>query len=349
MQDEILFEIAGRAGVITLNRPKALNAVTFNMIQLLGPQLDAWAKDDNISHVIIKAAPGRAFSAGGDIVQLYQWGLDKDPRFADFYALEYPLNVAIKRFPKPYIALIDGIVMGGGVGVSFHGSHRIVTENLSFAMPETGIGLFPDVGGTYFLPRCPGAIGMYLGLTGARIKAADALYCKLATHYVPADKLGDLEVALYLSKDIEATIADYARQPGDAPLQGRKKQIGQHFRKVSMQAIFDSLAADKSLAADDGEWAAKTLDILKQKSPTSLLITHRQLISGVGLSFEMAMRLEYRVVSRIVQGVDFLEGTRAVVIDKDMAPQWQPASLDQISKADINAYFAPLESELQLP
>ncbi len=343
MSDEILFEVSGKAGVITLNRPKALNAVTLNMVELMGPQLAVWAKDDKISHVIIKAAPGRAFSAGGDIVQLYQWGLDKDPRFAAFYAAEYPLNVAIKRFPKPYIALIDGIVMGGGVGVSFHGSHRIVTENLTFAMPETGIGLFPDVGGTWFLPRCPGAIGMYLGLTGARVKAADALYCKLATHFVPAEKLGDLEVALYLSDDVNATIAEYAQDSGMAPLQGQKKLIGSHFRKVSVQAIFDSLAADNS------EWAIKTLKTLKQKSPTSLLITHRQMIAGVGLSFEAAMRLEYRIVNRIVQGSDFLEGTRAVVIDKDMNPQWQPATLGEVSKVDIDAYFAPLENELFLP
>jgi len=342
VQDEILFEVVGKAGVITLNRPKALNAVTLNMVEQMGPQFAAWAKDDKIAHVIIKAAPGRAFSAGGDIVQLYQWGLDKDPRFASFYALEYPLNVAIKRFPKPYIALIDGIVMGGGVGVSFHGSHRIVTENLTFAMPETGIGLFPDVGGTYFLPRCPGAIGMYLGLTGARVKAADALYTKLATHYVPAEKLGELEVALYLSEDVDATIAEYAQEAGEAPLEGQKTLIGSHFRKVSVQAIFDSLVTD------DSEWAEKTLATLKKKSPTSLLITHRQLISGVGLSFEAAMALEYRVVSRIVQGLDFLEGTRAVVIDKDMAPRWNPAMLDEITKADIDAYFAPLEAELQL-
>lgn len=343
MENEILFEVVGRAGVITLNRPKALNAVTLNMVEQLGPQLEAWAVDDKISHVIIKATPGRAFSAGGDIVQLYQWGLDKDPRFADFYSLEYPLNVAIRRFPKPYIALIDGIVMGGGVGVSFNGSHRIVTENLSFAMPETGIGLFPDVGGTYFLPRCPGAIGMYLGLTGARVKAGDAIYTKLATSYVPAQKLGDLEVALYLSEDVDATIAEYAQGCSEAPLEGQKKLIGSHFRKVSVQAIFDSLAAD------DSEWATKTLTTLKQKSPTSLLITHRQMIAGVGLSFEAAMRMEFRIVSRIVQGVDFLEGTRAVVIDKDMKPKWQPASIDEVSKTDIDAYFAPLENELQLP
>ena len=348
MEDEILFEVVGKAGVITLNRPKALNAITLKMIEQLGPQLEAWATDDKIAHVIVKAAPDRAFSAGGDIVQLYQWGLDKDPRFASFYALEYPLNVAIKRFPKPYIALIDGIVMGGGVGVSIHGSHRVVSENLTFAMPETGIGLFPDVGGTWFLPRCPGAIGMYLGLTGTRVKAPDAIYTKLATHFVPAEKLGDLEVALYLSDDVDATIAEYAQEAGVAPLQDQKKLIGSHFRKVSVQAIFDSLAVDAS-KGDDGEWAAKTLATLKQKSPTSLLITHRQMIAGVGLSFEAAMRLEYRVVSRIVQGVDFLEGTRAVVIDKDMMPKWNPATLDEISKSDIDAYFAPLEKELQLP
>jgi len=344
MENEILFDVCGRAGVITLNRPAALNAVTLNMVQKLKPQLDLWANDDAVCHVIIKAAEGRAFSAGGDIVQLYQWGLEKDPRFLKFYELEYPLNVAIKRFPKPYIALIDGIVMGGGVGVSFHGSHRIVSENLTFAMPETGIGLFPDVGGTYFLPRCPGAIGMYLGLTGARVKAPDALYAGLATHFVAAENFPALETALCLSSDIDATIAEFAGNSDEAPLAARKKQINKHFRKISVAAILTSLAS-----GENDEWAAKTLATLKQKSPTSLLITHRQLLAGASLSFEAAMQLEFRIVNRIIQADDFLEGTRAVVIDKDMNPQWHPASLDDISKSDIDAYFAPLKNELSLP
>jgi len=343
MENEILFDVCGRAGVITLNRPKALNAVTMNMVERLGPQLEQWASDATISHVIIKAAEGRAFSAGGDIVQLYQWGKAKDPRFLAFYDLEYPLNVAIKRFPKPYIALIDGIVMGGGVGVSFNGSHRIVTENLTFAMPETGIGLFPDVGGTYFLPRCPGAIGMYLGLTGSRVKAADAIYTGLATHFVPADKLPELETALYLSKDIEATLSEFSSTIEDAPLEGRKKQINRHFRQISLAAIF------ASLEKDDDEWAVKTLATLKLKSPTSLLITFRQLLEGANLSFEAAMQLEFRIVSRIIQGTEFLEGIRAVVIDKDMKPQWQPARFEDIPKVDIDAYFAPLPRGLDLP
>lgn len=341
LENEILFDVCGHAGVITLNRPKALNAVTLNMVEQMAPQLEKWADDERISHVVIKAAEGRAFSAGGDIVQLYKWGKDKDPRFASFHAREYPLNVAIKNFPKPYIALIDGIVMGGGVGVSFNGSHRIVTENLTFAMPETGIGLFPDVGATWFLPRCPGAIGMYLGLTGARLKAADALYAKLATHYVSADRLAELATALCLSKDIEATLQEFATRPDDEPsLAAMRPKINKHFRKSSVADIFTSLAADED------EWAAKTLATLKQKSPTSLMITHKQLLSGVGISFEAAMRLEYRLVTRVLQGTDFLEGTRAVVIDKDMKPQWQPATLKEVNKADIDACFAPLQQEL---
>lgn len=342
MEDEILFEVVGKAGVITLNRPKALNAVTLNMIELMATQLKQWANDDKISHVIIKAAPGRAFSAGGDIVQLYNWGLNNDPRFQKFYEIEYPLNIAIKNFPKPYIALIDGIVMGGGVGVSFNGSHRVVTENLVFAMPETGIGLFPDVGGTYFLPRCPGGVGMYLGLTGARIKAADALYAKLATHFVPADKLGELEVALFMSKDVDETIAEFSQSTEVAPMLENKSLINKNFRKVSVQAIFDSLAAD------GGEWATKTLKILQQKSPTSLLVTHKQLLKGVGLSIQAAMRMEFRIVSRIIKGKDFLEGTRAVVIDKDMKPKWQPENIDDLTDKEIDAFFAPLEHELPI-
>jgi enoyl-CoA hydratase len=339
MQDEILFDVCGHAGVITLNRPGALNAVTLNMVERLSAQLEKWAGDDAVAHVIIKGR-GRAFSAGGDIVQLYDWGRAKDPKFLEFYRKEYPLNIAIKNFPKPYIALIDGIVMGGGVGVSFNGSHRIVTENLTFAMPETGIGLFPDVGGSWFLPRCPGAIGMYLGLTGARVKADDAIYCKLATHIVRSEKLADLEFALCQSTNVDETIEKFAQKPGQVPLEAQKSLINRHFRKTGVSDILASLGDDGS------QWAAKTLATLRQKSPSSLLITHRQLLEGAVLSFEQAMRMEFRIVSRIAAANDFFEGTRAVVIDKDMKPQWQPARLEDLDKAQIDAYFAPLENEL---
>ena len=340
VSSEVIFEVKGCAGLITLNRPKALNAVTLNIVEQMSEQLKVWATDAAISHVIIKAVEGRAFSAGGDIVQLYEWGQNQDPRFMTFYHLEYHLNTLIKNYPKPYIALIDGIVMGGGVGVSFNGSHRIVGDNVMFAMPETGIGLFPDVGGTYFLPRCPGALGMYLGLTGARLKAGDVLYAGLATHYVPSSQFAELEAVLCQNLDIESVLQQFQQRDVQTTLADQTSLIDNVFSLASIDQIFEQLEKN----GDD--WSVKTLKILKTKSPTSLLITFRQLTQGKSLTFEQAMALEYRLVSRIAQATDFFEGTRAVVIDKDMSPKWQPAALKDISKSQIDAYFAPLETEL---
>ena len=342
-EPEILFETRGQAGVITLNRPRALNAVTLNMVRVMDRQLRLWADESKIKHIIITASGDRAFSAGGDIVQLYDWGRARNRVFLDFYREEYRLNTLIKRYPKPYIALIDGIVMGGGVGVSINGSHRVVTQKVTFAMPETGIGLFPDVGGTYFLPRCPGETGMYLGLTGARLKAPDTLYTGLATHYAPSARLPDLLDALCAADDIGACLDRFAQPPeGEASLAALRHDIDRHFGAASIEAVLESLAGDRS------GWAQKTAKIMAAKSPTSLAITYRQLRAGKTLSFEDAMKLEFRIVNRIFTAHDFFEGTRAVVIDKDNAPKWQPASLDEINSHDIEAYFAPLEHELDL-
>jgi len=340
VEREVLFEIKGNAGVITLNRPKALNAITLNIVEQMSVQLKAWLSNEAVTHIIIKAVEGRAFSAGGDIVQLYEWGQNKDPRFMAFYHLEYHLNTLIKEYPKPYIALIDGIVMGGGVGVSFNGSHRIVGDNVMFAMPETGIGLFPDVGGTYFLPRCPGAIGMYLGLTGARLKAGDTVFAGLATHYIPSERFGDLEAALCQSNDIESVLKDFSQPPPQGVLSGQLKWIDKVFSLGSLIEIFTKLQNS------DDELSAKTLKILNTKSLTSLLITFRQLSMGKTLKFRDAMALEYRLVSSIAKASDFFEGTRAVVIDKDMAPKWRPNSLKNIEPEQIDDYFARLDKEL---
>ncbi|HHI81765.1 MAG TPA: enoyl-CoA hydratase/isomerase family protein [Rhizobiales bacterium] len=224
-----------------------------------------------------------------------------------------------------------------------NGSHRVVTEKVTFAMPETGIGLFPDVGGTYFLPRCPGETGMYLGLTGARLKAPDTLYTGLATHHTPSGELPQLLDALCAADDVDACLDRFAQAPeGEALLATMRRDIDHCFGAASVEAILESLAGQPS------EWAQKTAGILRKKSPTSLAITFRQLRAGKTLSFEDAMKLEFRIVNRIFTAHDFFEGTRAVVIDKDNAPNWQPASLDDISKGDIDAYFAPLEHELDL-
>ncbi|MBW7849196.1 MAG: enoyl-CoA hydratase/isomerase family protein [Rhodospirillales bacterium] len=350
MEDEIIFEVRHGIGKILLNRPQALNALTFSQIRAMDRQLRAWAEDRSVRAVTIEGAGEKAFCAGGDIRAIYESRQREEfGALADFYREEYILNHFIKTFPKPYIALIDGIVMGGGVGVSIHGSHRIATERTLFAMPETGIGLFPDVGGTYFLSRCPGQIGMYLGLTGARLKAADSLYAELATHHVPTQRLPEIEQALWL-EDVEselyATVScildAYHEDPGPAPLAEHREAIDRCFGEPSLDAIFQALAEEGTT------WADEVLAGLRTKSPTSLLVTFKQIRLGAKLDFEQAMRIEYRLSQRFMAGHDFFEGVRAVIIDKDQKPRWRPASLDELSTEDIDAYFAPLQDGHEL-
>jgi enoyl-CoA hydratase len=339
---EVLFEVRGRAGVITLNSPATLNAVSLAMVRAMHPQLEAWAGDPAIGHVIIRAVGDKAFSAGGDIRALYEWGRAGDPAFCTFFHDEYRLNTCIKRFPKPYVALIDGIVMGGGVGVSIHGSHRIAGDRMTFAMPETGIGLFPDVGGSFFLPRLPGETGMYLGLTGTRIRSGDATALGVTTHYVPSERHADLFAALCAAKELDTCLAGFAVAAGAGPLAAERAQIDRHFAADSLDGII------ASLAGDGGQWAQTALAMLATKSPTSLRITFRQLREGRHLGFEACMRHEYRIAARIFHGHDFFEGIRAVVIDKDLKPAWQPATLSDLSDAEVAGYFAPLPAELPL-
>jgi enoyl-CoA hydratase len=338
---EVLFERRGAAGVITLNRPKALNALTLGMVRAMHPKLKEWAADDAVKLVIVEGAGGKAFSAGGDIRALHDWGKAGDRNVIDFYREEYRLNVYIKNYPKPYVALMDGIDMGGGVGVSVNGSLRVATEKLTFAMPETGIGLFPDVGGTYFLPRCPGEIGMFLGLTGERLKAADAIHAGIADVFVPGEKLGELKERLVQDEPVNAAVKAVAADAGVAPLAVHRAGIDRHFSKGSVGEIVASLKAD----AD--EWAQKAAAALAAKSPTSLLVTYRQIREGAKLSFEDCMKLEFRLTNRFMRGHDFYEGVRAIIIDKDQKTAWRPARLEDVSAADVDAYFATLgEDEL---
>jgi enoyl-CoA hydratase len=302
--------------------------------------LRRWAGDDAVRHVVIRGTGDKAFCAGGDIRALYDWGRAKDPKMFRFFRGEYVLNTLIKRFAKPYVALIDGIVMGGGVGVSVHGSHRVASERLVFAMPETGIGFFPDVGGTYFLPRLPGETGMYLGLTGERCRTADALYAGIATHHVPSDRFGELAEALTAAEDVDQCLERFAVAPEAGSLHARQADIDRHFGRDSIEAILASLDADPS------DWAQKTAATLRGKSPTSLKVTFRQLREGRRRDFGDCMRLEYRIVHRMFEGHDLFEGIRAVVVDKDGKPRWRPGSLEEVSEADVAAYFAPLADEL---
>ncbi len=336
---EILFEASGGVGLVTLNRPQALNALTLGMVRALDKQLRAWMGDPNVRCVLIQGAGDRAFCAGGDIRALYDSGKSKSGTLtADFYREEYRLNRLIKRYPKPYVALIDGVVMGGGVGVSVHGSHRIATERTLFAMPETGIGLFPDVGGSYFLPRSPGRVGFYLGLTGARIKAADCLYAGIATHYVPSGALGSLIDALRKNAGDAVTdvVARFAVSPGKAPLEQDRDTMDRCFAESSIEAIQNALEADGS------EWAKGARTAMGEKAPTCEKVTLRQLEHGRTMAFEDCMVMEFRLSQRAMAAHDFYEGVRAAVIDKDRAPKWRPASLAEVSDADIEAWFAPL-------
>ncbi|MGD8810377.1 MAG: enoyl-CoA hydratase/isomerase family protein [Gammaproteobacteria bacterium] len=345
-QDELLIDRLGGFGRIVLNRPRAMNALTLEQVRAMDPLLREWADDSGIDAAIIGGAGDRAFCAGGDIRELYtsrtEDGVESDYQQA-FYGEEYVLNHLIKTFPKPWLALINGINMGGGVGLSVHGSHRVITENVMFAMPETGIGLFPDVGGTYFLPRCPGQIGMFLGLTGARLKAADCLYAGVGTHFVLAEKLDALAESLGaadLSQDARAAIDDilsgYAEDPGPAPLAEHREAIDRCFAGESVEAILTALEAE------DSEWAEKQRAAILTKSPTSLKVTHRQIRLGAELDFAECMTLEYRIAMGCMRNHDFFEGVRAVIIEKDNAPAWRPATLAEVGDADIEEYFAPL-------
>jgi len=340
---EVLFEKRGALGLITLNRPKALNALTHGMCVSMKTQLDTWSQDDAVKAVAVRGAGDRAFCAGGDIRALYESGKGGTPYALNFYRDEYVLDAAIKQYSKPYIALIHGIDMGGGVGVSVNGKYRVAGETMVFAMPETGIGLFPDVGGSYFLPRCPGQLGMYLGLTGARLKAADSLYAGIATHFVQIAKWDGLLDALAGGVEADAAIANLRESVPDTFLSEHRSAIDRIFAANSIEDILAGLDAEHEDWADD---AAKTI---RAKSPTSLKLTFRQLREGAKLEFDDCMRMEYRMVNRIVAGRDFYEGVRATIIEKDGAPKWQPAELAQVSDADIAAYFAPLgEKELKL-
>ncbi|MHA6685518.1 enoyl-CoA hydratase/isomerase family protein [Mesorhizobium sp. A556] len=341
--DEIRFEHIGRAGVATLTRPQALNALTLKMVKALAKALHAWERDKSIDVVLVKAE-GRAFCAGGDIVQVYNAGRAGNP-LVDFFADEYRLNAQISRFKKPYVALIDGIVMGGGVGISAHGSHRVMTENAQFAMPEVGIGFFPDVGASHVLPDLGGSFGFYLGLTGARIKQGDALWSGLATHTIKAvDQAGFIQRLTEVGEPESVLRGCFfsARRETDRPT---LEAIARHFSQPSLMDIVGSLERE---AADDA-FAAATLATIKTRSPTSLKIAWREISAGQTLSMDECMRMEFRILNRMLAGHDFYEGVRAALIDKDGKPKWHPASLDGVSQSAVDAYFAPLgERELVL-
>jgi enoyl-CoA hydratase len=341
---EIIIRREGRAGVITLNRPKVLNALSHGMVTALAKALDDWEHDPAVAHVVVEGAGGKAFCAGGDIRSLYEMatrGAYAPAR--TFWREEYILNARIKSYPKPYVALIDGIVMGGGVGVSLHGSHRVAGDRLLFAMPEVGIGFFPDVGATYALPRLPGAAGTWLAVTGDRIGADDATWLGLATHRIASTDLAAVRAALVAGQAPDQCLPRFARPVDDAPVVQQMPAIDAIFSATTVEEIVARL--DAGAGAGDA-FATRLAGVVRTKSPTSMKLALAQMHAGRSMSFAEAMRLEYRIVSRIVEGPDFREGVRAVIIDKDNAPRWSPATLADVSDAMVAAHLAPLPDDL---
>jgi len=344
-RQEIRFRRRGGIGEVTLTRPKALNALTLDMIRQFDPYLKAWAGNSAVQAVVVQGAGEKAFCAGGDVRAVWEAGKSGGELTRVFFYEEYTLNRRIHAFPKPYVALIDGITMGGGVGISMHGSHRIAGDRTTVAMPETGIGFFPDVGATWVLPRLAGETGMYLGLTGNRLKTADAVYCGFATHYVPSERIMDLADSLVNATwgddpgaTVDAALKEMAGDPGPAPLAEQRETIDRCFGQDSVENVF------RALEREGSDWARETLETLHQRSPTSLKLTFAALRKGAKQDFDDCLKMEYRLSQACMAGHDFYEGIRAVLVEKDHAPNWQPAELAAVSDADIEACFAELGS-----
>ena len=339
----------GKLGLITLNRANKLNALTHDMIKAMHRMLTTWASDNAIKAVIVRGDGEKAFCAGGDIRAIYDAGLAKDTTIHNFFADEYRLNYAIGHYPKPYVALCHGITMGGGVGVSLHGSHPVAALDLKFAMPETGIGFFPDVGGSHFLSRCPDSCGMYLALTGARITAGDAYQLGLFNYCIPKETFDECVTALCNAElnahdqahiIVSQTLSEFHINDSPAPLNDFRELIEGSFQKNNVGAIMTSLEKNPN------EFTTKTFNTLLKKSPTSLCVTHEQILRGRELDLDACLQMEYRMVLKFLSGRDFYEGVKAVVIDKDHAPNWNPDSVDKVSKETVEDYFEPVTPEL---
>jgi enoyl-CoA hydratase len=347
---EILFERHGAAGIVILDRPQALNAVSFGMVQGLTRQLVEWESDAAVTRVVVTAAGERAFSAGGDLRALFDLGRAGHYGAAlAYWRAEYALNGLIKRYRKPYVSLIDGIVMGGGAGISINGSHRVAGDGFAFAMPEVGIGFIPDVGATWFLPRLPGELGLYGALTGERFGPADGVAAGVATHRVPSRRFPALLEGLCGNVSVDALLGAFAEAAGEGPLCARRPAIDRLFTADEVEGILAALDAEATGQGTDADFARAAAGAIRLKSPTSLKITLAQLRRGRSLDFVECMRCEFRIVSRLLLGHDLYEGIRSVIIDKDQAPHWRPSSLEAVSRAEVARHFEPLTEELALP
>ncbi len=335
---DLIVRKTGKAGHVTLNRPQALNALTHTMCLDLEEAMQNWAGDDATNILLIDAAGEKAFCAGGDIVSIYNEGKAGQVDNAQaFWRDEYRLNHAISTYPKPYVAIMDGIVMGGGVGISAHGSHRIVTERTMFAMPECAIGLLPDVGGTHLLGQMPGACGEYAGLTGARLSGADCIYAGLADYFVPSDRLEKLKAALLETGDV-AVLQDFATSPDVSSLEKNRSAIDTVFELDDVDGIINTLKATQS------DFAQAALKGILRGAPLCLKITLAAIREArQSGTLEAALRNEYRIVSTCLQDGELIEGIRAAVIDKDRAPKWKYPTLNSVPQQLVDCLFQPAE------
>jgi enoyl-CoA hydratase len=340
---EALIERRGRAGVIVLNRPKALNALNLNMVRLMTAALDEWDGDGAVDRIVLLGAGERAFCAGGDIRRLYELGRAGDHGAQlTFWREEYQLDRRIKTYPKPIVALVDGIAMGGGVGLAMNAAHAVASERFVFAMPEVGIGFFPDVGAAWFLPRLPFHAGVYFALTGLRAEAGDALALGLAGTFVPSAAFPALAQALESEEPVKTALARFAAPPPRSTLTVEAEAVEACFSGLDRTAILEALKAETQGRA----FAAPARAAMLEKSPTSQAIALRQMALGATIDFDQALRMDYRIVSRICRGHDFYEGVRAVIVDKDNRPRWSAPP----SPAEVDAYFASLgDGELKFP
>ena len=340
---EALIERRGRAGVIVLNRPKALNALTLTMVRLIASALDEWERDGAVEQIVFLGAGDRGFCAGGDIRRLYELGRAGDHHAQlTFWREEYQLDRRIKTYPKPIVALVDGITMGGGVGLAMNAAHAVAGERFVFAMPEVGIGFFPDVGASWFLPRLPFRAGVCFALTGLRADAGDALALGLAQTFVPSAEFPALAKALE-DEPVKTALARFAAPPLLSKLIDEAEAIEACFLRLDRAAILEVL---REAETKGRAFAAPARAAMLEKSPTSQAIALRQMALGATIDFDEALRMDYRIVSRICRGHDFYEGVRAVIVDKDNRPHWSPPP----SRAEIDAYFAPLgDGELKFP
>lgn len=341
MTGEVLVRREGNAGFLSLNRPQAIHALTLPMVHAMTRALLEWLDDPQISVVVIDHAEGRGFCSGGDIAFLRNSALhDGGKSGRKFFHDEYQLNHLIFTYPKPVVAFMDGITMGGGVGISQPARFHVATENTRFAMPETGIGLFPDVGGGWYLSRLPGRIGQFLALTGARLDGAECRWAGLATHYLASETLADAKARLANGDDPADVLRALETDPPAARIAGNADLIARHFASDRYEDIL------ASLEADDGEWAAKERSTLTSKSPQTCKVALRQLATSRTLpDFAANMAMEYRIASRVLTRPDFAEGVRAVIVDKDNAPRWDPATPGGVSDALIESIFAPLPAD----